>query len=76
MTTLQLARAIADAVLATTQRRNKNSMMDAPTQAVLRTLEGNDAWFMRFSVDEDGIGIGETERRMEAVPTPKGGERR
>lgn len=67
MTTLELARAIADAVLATTHRRNRNSIIDAPTQAVLSTLRANGSWFSRASSDDVGVWKGETERNYPAV---------
>jgi len=55
MTTLQLARAIADAVLATTHRRRIDSTQDAPTQAVLATLRRTGTWFIREPTDDDGL---------------------
>ena len=63
MTTLELARAVADAVLATTQRRNNNPMLDAPTQAVLRTLKANEAWFVRAADEPEELASGP--RRVE-----------
>lgn len=53
MTTLQLARAIADAVLKTkTRRRSKDSTKDAATQAVIDTLHATETWFMAWP---DGV---------------------
>ncbi len=69
MTTLELARAIADAVLATTHRRNRNSVLDAPTQAVLSTLHANGSWFARATSDDFGVWKGETERNYPPVGT-------
>lgn len=55
-TTLDLARMIANAVLKTDGRRNRDSTRDAPTQAVLTTLRRNRHWFMR--IDENGTIVG------------------
>jgi len=57
ITTLDLARAIADAVLRVDLKgrpRPRNSLMDRPTQAVFRVLEHAGCWFMRVSEDRDG----------------------
>ena len=64
--TLQLARAIANAVLRMRDApRAKNGMYDKPTQAVLRELAARGAWFCRVETDEDGGILSETkmERR-------------
>ena len=51
LTTLQLARAIATAVIRAQwhypARRHRDATRDAPTQAVLQTLTRHDAWFCR-----------------------------
>lgn len=65
MTTLELARAIATAVLRAGPRRHRDSTRDRPTQAVLETLERRGRWFMRYRVDEDGAIVGGTEQPME-----------
>lgn len=54
-TTLDLARMIADAVLAAgaAAKRNRDSMEDGPTQAVLATLRRTRHWFVR--VDDEGV---------------------
>ena len=54
LTTLELARAIATAVLRVGPTRHRDSTRDAPTQIVLRTLEQTDHWFMRVRTDADG----------------------
>jgi hypothetical protein len=65
MTTLELARAIADAVLACpvtmtgpySSLRWDDSTQDAPTQAVLRVLHDTDSWFCRLSEDHAGCTV-------------------
>lgn len=58
MTTLELARAIADAVLAGfALARPIDSRQDPYTQAVLRTLEQHDSWFCTATEDADGITV-------------------
>ena len=63
VTTLELARAIADAVSIALRpggmrpNRHDDSTKDAPTQAVLRTLEAHQSWFCRLSEDERGITV-------------------
>jgi hypothetical protein len=59
MTTLELARAIADAVLwvAVTNPRATDSTSDAPTQAVLRVLHETDSWFCRLTEDQAGCTV-------------------
>lgn len=68
LTSLALARAIADAVIRAYEtanyRRASDDTRDAPTQAVLRTLERRRHGFMRFAVDAHGIAIGETEQPL------------
>jgi len=51
MPALQDARAIADAVLKCSRRRHADSTKDAPTQAVLRTMEKRGLWFMVDDAD-------------------------
>jgi hypothetical protein len=61
LTTLQIARRIADAVLAVAPYplyRN-TSEADVPTQAVLRTLRENGVWLHRVVQDADGVIDGE-----------------
>lgn len=53
LTTLQLARAIADAVLRTSRQRHRDSVLDAPTQAVLDTLYRTGTWFTAEKDEED-----------------------
>lgn len=53
LTTLQLARAIADAVLRTSRQRHRDSVIDAPTQAVLDTLYRTGTGFTAETQDED-----------------------
>jgi hypothetical protein len=53
-TTLELARALADAVLAAPRRRHRDLTRDAPTQAIFRVLERAGVWFMRVE-DEAGV---------------------
>jgi hypothetical protein len=67
MTTLELARAIADAVLATSHKRRKDSTQDAPTQAVIATLHATGTWFMRQARDDQGDYVGGTERPLALV---------
>lgn len=70
LTTLQLARRIATAVLATRDtERHFDSTRDAPTQAVLRTLRSTGTWFMAGDQDEHGITIAKTERPLPAART-------
>jgi hypothetical protein len=64
LTTLQLARAIADAVLRTDPHRHRDSEADAPTQAVLHTLHRTGTCFMTDDKDAAGAGIAETTRRV------------
>lgn len=60
MTTLELARAIADAVWIAScpagpgPSRDEDGTKDGPTQAVLHTLHEHDSWFCRISVRPDG----------------------
>jgi hypothetical protein len=71
-TTLELARAIASAVLGTARAgrpRRVDSAEDPPTQAVLRTLRLNGAWFCVAELDEDGIEIAATTRPLEREPS-------
>jgi hypothetical protein len=64
LTTLELARAIADAVLLAGPRRRRENTEDGPTQAVLETLRQTGSWFMTAKHDRDGIAIGETWRPL------------
>jgi len=65
MPALELARAIADAVLACRDvPRHASSLYDLPTQAVLQVLEERQLWFQTYDVTDDGIWIGGTERRI------------
>jgi hypothetical protein len=59
VTTLELAHAIATAVLAAARPRGAAPYGDAPTQAVLQTLHAHDAWFCRC-VEDDVLGTVET----------------
>jgi len=64
-TTLDVARAIADAVMRTRfERRHRDSSRDAATNAVIDTLHKHHTWFHRADHDEDGIAIAGTERRL------------
>jgi hypothetical protein len=71
MTTLELARAIADAVDLALRpsgpgpNRHQDSAKDPPTQAVLRVLHETDSWFCRLSEDEQGCTV---ETRYETQP--------
>lgn len=47
LTTLQLARRIATAVLAAGPTRQRDSTNDRPTQAVLRVMRQTSTWFSR-----------------------------
>ena len=53
MTTLQLARRIADGAVRAFRRdgRRRRDMIDAPTQAVLQVLVETDSWFCRLPGD-------------------------
>jgi hypothetical protein len=64
LTTLELARAIADAVLASNRPRHRDCTTDAPTQAVLETLRQTGSWFMTAKHDRDGIARGDTWRPL------------
>lgn len=65
LTTLQLARRIATAVLATrAYRRHPDSSIDVATQAVLATLRKTGTWFMEARHDEHGVAISFTERPL------------
>jgi hypothetical protein len=65
-TTLELARAIATAVLRAGRRRDRDSTRDRPTQAVLRTLERTGRWFIRYRADAGGAIISGSERPLRA----------
>jgi len=60
MTTLELADAIATAVIRATQPQGNEPYGDAPTQAVLKTLQDHQSWFCRITYDAHGDDIGET----------------
>lgn len=62
-TTLDLARMIADAVLAAGPRRHRDNTEDPGTQAVLRTLRKTRHWFVRVDPDEGVARSVPTERR-------------
>jgi len=64
-TTLELARAIADAVLRKRRaKRHRDSSRDAATHAVIATLHRHHSWFHRADHDEHGIAISGTERSL------------
>jgi len=54
VTSLQIARGIADAVVRAYMRhgRARNAMHDAPTQAVLAWCDHNGTWFTAWPEDE------------------------
>jgi hypothetical protein len=62
MTTLELARAIADAVLRADPKRRRDSTRDPPTQAVIDTLHDTGSWFMDTGKADDD----------EEIPTDNG----
>lgn len=64
LTTLQLARAIADAVLRTSRQRHRDSVLDAPTQAVLDTLYRTGTEFTAETQEEENDAL--TRRDMQA----------
>jgi hypothetical protein len=59
MTTLQLARAIADAAINALDGLEYEDHKDPPTQAVLRVLHETDSWFCRLTEDERGLTVEE-----------------
>jgi hypothetical protein len=64
-TTLELARAIADAVLRKRfEPRRRDSARDAATNAVIETLHKYGSWFHRSDFDADGVAIFGTERTL------------
>ena len=64
-TTLELARAIADAVLDTRwKRRFRKDADDPATNAVIDTLHKYGSWFHQSDFDENGIAIFGTERKL------------
>jgi len=63
-TTLELARAIATAVLRAPHWRRRDSRNDPATQAVLRTMRRHRVRFMTAKTDADGTFIGGTERAV------------
>jgi hypothetical protein len=64
-TVLDVARAIADAVLKTRfDARRRDSTRDQATNAVIDTLHKTRTWLHHADFDEDGVAISGTERKL------------